>query len=85
MENEETHLPLITLTSEKGPEAPGENKVSDAVNKVAGELMAQHRRREALEAEARKDPMFNLKVALLRGDPNRSRSPWTLTRKKKHW
>jgi hypothetical protein len=89
MENENVHLPLITLTSDKGPNSPDPNdwvtKVENRLDEVGDSVMKRFREREAREAEAKKDPMYNLRVALLRGDPNRTRLGWSQTGKKKRW
>lgn len=81
MENEEEHLPLVTLTTEKGPDP-----VSDKVKQAVSQLVQRYVRQQKLEEQAKKDPMFNLRVALLRGNPNRTNgSSWNLRGKKKHW
>ncbi|AGX01812.1 hypothetical protein CF95_gp090 [Erwinia phage PhiEaH1] len=81
MENKEEHLPLTTLTTEKGPDP-----VSDKVKQVANQLVQRYVRQQKLEEQAKKDPMFNLRVALLRGNPNRSNgTSWNLPGKKRRW
>lgn len=75
MENKEAHLPLITVTSDKGRDP----------DTLIAELRERTRKREVAEAAAKKDPMFNLRLALFRGNPNRGSFTWSISKKKKHW
>ena len=79
MGNELVHEPLPFLFTEKGRDP--EKLLEETVE----QLRRRHAERQALEEELKKDPMLNLKLALVRGNPNRSRKTWSLSNKKKRW
>lgn len=79
MENELVHEPLHYLFAEKGRDP--EKQFEETLEQVR----RRHVEQQALQEELKKDPMLNLKLALVRGNPNRSRKTWSLSNKKKRW
>lgn len=79
MENELVHEPPHYLFTEKGRDP--EKQLEETLEQVR----RRHAEQQALQEELKKDPMLNLKLALVRGNPNRSRKTWSLSNKKKRW
>lgn len=79
MENEPTHVPVHYLFTEEG-RAPAKQ-----LEETVEQVRRRHAEQQALQEELKKDPMRSLKLALVRGNPNRSRKTWSLSNKKKRW